>query len=371
MNLTIPAETLKRSFATCFPFVPRRTTRDSLKYIRLANRAGRMEMIASDGDSSIIHQITGLEQALPTRSFMLPADRFGQVLHESKAEEYSLSGSQGELVIHESSNEFRLCTIDEQDYPDATIPTGEPTASITVAAKALRTALDLTGFATDVESTRYAMGGVKFEAVGDKLHLIATDSRRLSFVEVAGSGGDKFECIIPALDIKRLITAAGNLADAADVVIGKHPSKMTFALGQSLICCSEIQGRFPAWRNVVPKDQPHCVFITAGPLMSAVRAARLAREDIATSAAVDITFAADEMVLSAGPKNKLGGQTRLPISGYAGPKLTMALDPDYLVQWLGKLDPSVLVEWKVGGSDSAQLLVAGDAGYVVMVMERE
>lgn len=368
MPLTISAETLKRSFGLCHPFVPKRTTNENLKYIRLAIRADCLEMIASDGESSIAHKIIGLPFSDKTGDLILPADRFGQILHESTCEEFRLGGSDGELTVTADGGEYKLQTISPQDYPATAVPIGEPDVSITVAAQALRTAFDLTVLATDAESTRWVLGALRMESVGSTLTIIATDSRRLSIAKVNSSIPGNFTFQLPGRDAKRLISVLSSLADSADVVIAKHGSQITFALGNSLIVSREIAGQFPAWQKVIPQHRSSPTAIVAGPFASVVRQAKLGRDEGET--AVRFRFKPGNLICFSGPEKQLGSKIELPIS-YDGADIKISFNPEYLVAWLGKLDSSAIVEWHMQDAESPVLLAHGDSQYVLMPLSDE
>ena len=101
-------------------------------------------------------------------------------------------------------SEFRLSAEDPADFPP--VATFEDTDYFVVPAASLRTMIRRTIFATDSESTRYALGGIQMELGAEKLTLAATDSRRLAVVTAASSivGRPEIPAVSPVIPSKAM-----------------------------------------------------------------------------------------------------------------------------------------------------------------------
>lgn len=378
MPLTIPAETLRRSFSLCEAFVPKRTTDNNFKYIRLAIKPEYLEMLATDGQSSIAHRITEVPVNGSSGNLMLPAARFGQVLQENICESFVLGGTDGELIVT-GCGEYRLQTISSKDAPKFELPTGAPLAAVTVSAAALQQMLILTVLATDPDSTRYVLGCVRLESSKSELTGVATDSRRLSIAvaNCSSRGDSQLEFHLPAADAKRIVSATSGLADSADVVLSRFgTNQLTIALGNSLIVCGETAGKFPTWQKVIPKDSKSPISLPIWKFASIIRQAKICMEE--GESGIKLRFKANTLQAYAGAVkvekkdllNSGGSKIELPIA-YDGPEALMCFAPEYLTQWLSKLDQASTVEWHMTNCDSAVLMVAGSAKYVAMPLSQD
>ncbi|QDU56720.1 hypothetical protein [Aeoliella mucimassa] len=120
----------------------------------------------------------------------------------------------------------------------------------------------------DHESTRYALSGIRLERVGDTAHAVVTDGRKLVAVEwddVDKPESNRVDCYaatISADACKAIDKAAGPVSkrnpSLGRVAIDEPSTNGTLTAttfskaGQSSITVETLEGRFPAWRDVIP-----------------------------------------------------------------------------------------------------------------------
>src|SRR5262249_46142816 len=164
-----------------------------------------------------------------------------------------------------------------------------------------REIISRTEFATDMESSRYALGGVLFELDPNKITADGTDGRRLAKMEgpaesVGGhQTGDTMTIVRPPSlrSMGRAISDADNevhfAARGNDVLL--RPPRATFY-------SRLVEGRFPRWRDVFPqrRDAPR-IDMQVGPLLSALRQAAVVLS--AESRGIDFTFGDGTLTLAA------------------------------------------------------------------------
>ena len=114
-------------------------------------------------------------------SAVLPIARFGSILRECTDDKLALeTDGQGTLVRGERS-EFNLPAENPDEFP--TVAAFNEEKFHELAARLFREMIRRTVFATDNESSRYALGGVLLEMDGDKIIAVGTDGRRLAKME--------------------------------------------------------------------------------------------------------------------------------------------------------------------------------------------
>ena len=131
-------------------------------------------------------------------------------------------------------------------------------------------------FAAARENSRYAINGVLMVRDGKKLEMVATDGRRLakSAVSIATSG-DAAQCIIPskALSMLQKLTADEN----EPVHIAITDNQAVFAFGdeptdsRAVLTTNLVEGTFPPYEDVIPRDLDIKVTFNRDTLASAVR----------------------------------------------------------------------------------------------------
>jgi DNA polymerase-3 subunit beta len=269
-------------------------------------------------------------------------------------------------------SEFKLNAADPDEFPN--VARFEETKYHVISARLFREIIARTEFATDMESSRYALGGVLFELEENKITAVGTDGRRLAKMEgpaEAVSGhktGDTMTIVrTPSLRaIGRAISDADNevhlAARASDVLI--RTPRCTFY-------SRLVEGRFPRWRDVFPqrRNSPR-IDMQVGPLMQALRQAAIVLS--AESRGVDFTFADGTLTLAGATAESGQSHVEMPVA-YTGPQIVVALDHRFVLEFLKVLSPEATVSLEVENGETAVVFHADDSayGYVVMPLSRD
>jgi DNA polymerase-3 subunit beta len=274
-------------------------------------------------------------------------------------------------IIRGERSEFRLPAENPDEFP--TVAEFTESGFLEVPARLLRELIRRTVFATDNESSRYALGGVLLEYGNGELTAVGTDGRRLAVMKgpagaIGGYRGTEGNTIVPTRAmqfIERTITDGDTevqLASRGNDVLLKTP--------RAVIYSRLVEGRFPKWRDVFPKrTDAHKIPLVVGPAYSAVRQAAIVTSD--ESRGVDFTFGEGKLVLSGRAAETGQSRVELPIA-YDGPTLSIALDPRYVNDFFRVLDPEKNFTLEIKDSDSAAILSTDDGyGYVVMPLARD
>ena len=134
-------------------------------------------LMATDLEVGIRHRVMGMKVDQPG-SVILPTARIGSILRTSNDDELDLEADGDHLVVRGLHSEFKLPGEDPSLYPE--VPDFAATSYHVVKAADLRKLIRRTMFATDVESTRYALGGVLVELTAESITMVGTDGRRLA-----------------------------------------------------------------------------------------------------------------------------------------------------------------------------------------------
>ena len=164
--------------------------------------------------------------------------------------------------------DFRLRSIDADKFPE--IQTTADVDYFSFPQKEFIEMVAQTVFAVSDDETRFFMNGVYLEPDENKLIMVATDGRRLSFIgqEVANPIPSFNGVIVPpkVLNlIRKLATGEGQLEMA---VADKH---IFFRFDNHHISSALIDGQFPNYRRVIPEQQHHHVFIDKNELNEALK----------------------------------------------------------------------------------------------------
>ncbi len=240
-------------------------------------------------------------------------------------------------------------------------------------ARWLKELIRRTVFATDNESSRYALGGVLLEFSADKIIGVGTDGRRLAKMEVPAKSveGHQSGDSMTIVQTKAMTLIERTLTDPEAVIqIAARANEVLVKTPRTTIYSRLVEGRFPKWRDVFPQRTGAVqIELTVGPLYSAVRQAAIVTSE--ESRGVDFTFEDGSLVLSGRAAEVGQSRIELPVA-YDGSKLSIALDPRYLSDFLKVLDPEKTFTLELKDSESAAVCTTDDGyGYVIMPLARD
>ena len=369
MKIQCHRPTFLAAFQVVSGVVPARTPKDILKNIKLDVRDGAATLSATDSDVGIRYELEGVEIE-QDGSTLLPTSRLLAILREAQDNSVRLELTDDGLLVQCGSSEFRLQAADPVEFPP--VPGFEAVQYHVVSGRVLKEAIRRTVFATDVESTRYALGGVLMERDGDGITLAATDSRRLAVMKIIGraegdpTGGNETP-VIPS----KAMTLVGNSIsdDEQDVLIAIQANDVLVKSGPATISGRLVEGRFPKYRDVIPADSNCSIDLVVGSFLSAVKQAQIVTNE--ESRGVDFAFTPGVLKLESKAADVGRSTVELPIS-YEGSEIIITFDPRFVAEFLRVLEPESSVRLDLIDGESAAVLRTDDGyTYVIMPLSRD
>ena len=275
----------------------------------------------------------------------------------------------GAVRIRSGHSEFKLSVEDPAEFPP--VVGFEDERYHVVPGRVLREAIRRTVFATDVESTRYALGGVLLELEKDSITLAATDSRRLAVVKAAcrAQGLERPDNPSPVIPTKALSLIERSIADDGDVFLAVHANDVLVKSGHSTIYSRLVEGRFPKYRDVIPAQAKISIELVVNPFFSAVRQAQIVTNE--ESRGVDFAFSKGLLTLNSQAADIGQSRVELPVS-YDGADLAITFDPRFVAEFLRVLEPERQVRLDLIDAESAAVLRTDDGyTYVIMPLSRD
>ena len=134
----------------------------------------------------------------------------------------------------------------------------------------LGNAINSTIFASGTDDLRPVMSGVFFQFNSDSLKFVATDAHKLVKFETSKyTANEVSEFIMPKKPLQILKGILQN--DSADLIIQHNDSNAKFIFDKSSITCRLIDGKFPNYEAVIPKDNPNVLTIDRQMFLNSVR----------------------------------------------------------------------------------------------------
>jgi DNA polymerase-3 subunit beta len=344
--------------------VPARSPKPVLTNVKLeATREGAV-LSATDLEIGIRADVEGVETSAPG-AVLLPSGRLTAIVRESPAGTvFDMHADGTATVVKAPRSEFRLPAEDPLEFP--AVAAFAATDCFEVSTALVRELVRRTVFATDNESSRYALGGVLLELSADGVIAVGTDGRRLATMRgpVAQRGAPAAaQPIVPARAMQLIERCLGG-ADAP-VLIASDSSEIIVRSGPTTVSARLVVGRFPRWRDVFP-ERPEAVRVSlvAGPFLAAVRQAAIVTSE--QSKGVDFSFEPGQLVLAGRSAESGESRVELPLD-HAGAAVRIKLDPRFVGDFLRVLDPATNVAVEITDPQSACVCRTEDGyGYVIM-----
>ncbi len=370
MKITCERDKILSAFQIAATVAPSRSPKPILQNVKLIVSESEAIFMATDMELGIRILVPGIQAESPGTA-MLPVARFGSILRESNDAQLHVEADSQGTTVRGDRSEFKLPSENPDEFPEVAA-FGEDKYH-QLPARLLRELIRRTLFATDTESSRYALGGVLLEFESDKVISVGTDGRRLAKMEgpaesVGGHSSGESMTIVPTHSMQ-LIERALTEADA-EIQVAARSNDVLIKTPNVTIYSRLVEGRFPKWREVLPKRTGAVqIELTVGPLYSALRQAAIVASE--ESRGIDFTFGDGSLVLSGATAEVGQSRVEFPIP-YDGASITMTMDHRYVADFLKVLDPETTFTCEIENCDSAALFTTTDGyGYVVMPLARE
>lgn len=351
--------------------VPARSPKPILQNVKLVSDPDEGSILmATDLEVGIRYRVLGVKVDR-AGSVILPTQKMQSILRTSTDEELAIETADDQLLVRGLRAQFKMPTDDPALYPE--VPDFAATAYHVVAAADLKKLIRRTMFATDVESTRYALGGVLVELTAESITMVGTDGRRLARMSAAAEaeGGATSPGGNPVIPVKALKLIERNLND------DDPPVHIAIQSGTSVLVRTEraviysrlVEGRFPRYQDVFPTSVEVKIPMEVGPLLSAVEQASIVTSE--ESRGVDFTFGEGILKLASQTADVGSSDIDMPIS-YEGKPVSITFDPRYLTDALKTLESSAAITAELIDHKNAAVFRTDDGySYVVMPLTRE
>ena len=345
--------------------VERRHTLPILANVLLRKHGEMIQLITSDLEIQIrtTAQLGGDDGDFSTT---VGARKLIDILRTMPADQIvSLESSQNRLILKGGKSKFTLQTLPAEDFP-LVQEAASFGPSFSVPQKVLKQLLSQVSFAMAVHDIRYYLNGILFVAEGKKLSLVATDGHRLAFtsatldVEVP-----KQEVILPRKTVLELQRLLSDKEGAIEMQFASNQAKFSFD-GMEFVT-KLVEGKFPDYNRVIPKDHRNQVTLGRAPLLAALqRTAILTSEKFK---GVRLNFDANTLRVACNNAEQEEAVDELDID-YSGDPIEIGFNVTYLMDALGNMNQD-MVSVALQDSNSSALVTIPENEqfkYVVMPM---
>lgn len=355
--------------------VPTRSPKPVLSCIKLAAEQDKLTISGTDLEVAVRFTDSQVQIDQPGET-LVPADKLRDIVRESGDDTLSLSVEGSEMHVRGADSHFKIFTQNASEFPPIPEPTGE--ADYEIAAGTLKQLINQTLFATSKEGTRYAFNGVLLVVEKQQLILVATDGRRLAQSrgeltavnkkdDKPGAGGTgsatpgRPNHIVPAKSLSLVDKLLGQADDTVLITLGDNQA--VFRTPDATLTTNLLEGQFPPYEEVIPKETDKKMVAGTADLLSAVRrAALLTAED---SKGVRMEFTKKGLTLTS--RNPEQGEAKVDFAcKFDGADVTIGFNPGFLGDALKVVDTDEITFELTAPNRPGLLKAGGNFVYVIM-----
>lgn len=163
---------------------------------------------------------------------------------------------------------FTVRTLQAGDFPK--FPEVSVEKKISLPASVLTTAVKRVARSVSRDETRATLTGVLVVVDGPSLKMVATDSYRLALSEVVleQAPAENLEAVVPGKALEEVSRLVG---EGQDVEVGLSENQIVFSFGDTTFVTRRIEGNFPNYKQIIPKDSATGIEVSGEELMASVK----------------------------------------------------------------------------------------------------
>ena len=300
----------------------------------------------------------------------LPARKFCDMIHDFPESEIKIESKKNQMVMIECEKSyFKIMSLPPEDFPK--FPELDEKEALSIGQGVLKEMIQLTSFSISNDTTRYALNGIFFLVKGKILRMVATDGRRLAFIErqLPIASGLERSAIIPTKTVHELSKWLAQTQDSgteAEVKIIFGENQLLFVIPNLTMFSRVIEGEFPNYEQVIPNESPHKVKFSREKFLFATKRTSLLTSQ--ESQSIKLEFLKDRVILS--KVSPEWGEAREEVEvNNEGKEISIGFNPYYLMDVLKAL-PQEEVTLEVTAADKPGVIrTPNKYTYLVLPMQ--
>jgi len=303
-----------------------RTPSPVLLCIKMTAGDGMLSLASTDLEVGLRLNVDQVDVQEPGEA-LIPADKLSQIIRASDDPTLTIETDDSAVHIRGADSHFTVYGYDPKEAPEIR-DFGDSKVDCEIEAGHLHEMISRTIFAAAAEHSRYAINGVLFDRNGKKLRMVATDGRRLAVTngECKAKDGNA-SCIIPT----KALNLLNKLIDDPETLVrvALEENQIIFAIGEganaAVLSSNLVEGAFPPFEDVIPRDLDKRVSFDSHQLSSAIRRAALLTNE--ESKGVRMSFDKEQLTLTSRAPEMGEAEIHLDLDSYEGDPLEIGFNP--------------------------------------------
>lgn len=358
MKFTIQTGVFKDMVQAILPAVPAKNINPVLAGVHIAVSGGKLTVSATDMEVSISRTVD-LDTITTDGVCVIDAKKLANALAQTNGD-VTFTLDDETVLVRAGRMKFTMPVMNPDEFPLVTTDSND--WPMTLSCAVLLDAFRKVHFASDHnENARFATTGVCWECTGSKIALVATDTKRLAMVEFPCESTNDYTCS-QVLPNKVIVLLMRNLADTGEQLNANiTKNSCSFMMDGMVITAGLVSGKFPPYRDIIPKKFGSTIQMSADELSGSLRSASVMTDS--ETMRVNLDIQQDQIVFTS---STLSGKSEveMPIA-LQGTPLKMAFDPKFVIDYAKVCNGGTVT---MRYNDGKKPIVFSDNNYTYLVM---
>jgi DNA polymerase III subunit beta len=343
--------------------VERRHTLPVLANVLMRKNNGQIEFTTSDLEIQV-RTTADFEGDPKNFATTVGARKLIEILRSMPSDQViTLSANENKLTLQGGKSRFTLQTLPSEDFP-LVQEAADFGPLFKIPQKTLKELINQVHFAMAVHDIRYYLNGILFVAEGKSLILVATDGHRLALAQAdLDAEIPKQEVILPrktVLELQRLL-----IDENTDIEMRFAANQAKFIFGGMEFVTKLVEGKFPDYNRVIPKNNNNTFVLGRLPLLSSLqRAAILTAEKFK---AVRVNIDPGTFRITSNNTEQEEAKEELEID-YQGDPIEIGFNITYLIDALSNMSVEMIKIELHDNNSSALITLKEKPGFKYVVM---
>ncbi|MDH4227101.1 MAG: DNA polymerase III subunit beta [Deltaproteobacteria bacterium] len=362
MEFTIAKEDFIKILQRVQGIVEKRNTMPILANVLLEVKNNQMNALATDLE--IFIKDCCKVKAKKDGAITINARKLYDIIKELPGENIDISAKEGEkLTIKCQKSKYNIMGLPAKEFP--AFPAIEETKLKKTEKDVFKDMIEKTVFAVSTDETRYNINGFYIEKNGDTIKMVTTDGHRLALIDKKSENIGNIEN--PAILPKKGVGEFRKLLDENEGEFTFHVGKKsaTAKNNTTIINVRLIEGEFPDYKQVIPKDNDKKIKINKNTFLEALKRVSLVSSEKIKG--VKFVFSSNKLILNSSSQ-EFGDATEELEAEYGAQDIEIAFNAKYFVDALGAINEELVEITLKDALSPATLCGAENKDYLCIIM---
>jgi DNA polymerase III beta subunit len=369
MDIKLTGVDFHKGLSLLSGIVPSIAIKSVLQGIKFEFRGKKLELSATDLEVFVRYYIEAREVSGESKGMVLHASRLGNIARDwAGSEEILISVSEGNCVLKSKGGYFKLKSDDVEQFPSVSVRADSISGYIAVDGDILSSMISKVLYAVSTIKARSVLCGVLLWVEGDDLVLVSADGNRMSIVRRKILNPEKIT--INGIVTAKCLSFIQKFSSEEKGVLkfGLSESQLHVIGSKGEIISQLIDGQYPKYEEVVPKENDKKAEVNKEALLAAIRMASYMTSE--GYRVVKFRLTKNKLNLSSRAADVGEAEQDLDIN-YEGPDFEISFNPDYVIDALKASDIGNVV-MELGRKDGAAIFRTGHEQInIIMPIESE